>query len=292
MQRNDRQMAVVSTRFKAGFPSKLLVTVLLSTALLAGCGHKAADSAKTQVVAKINGKEITIHEVNQYIAQSAQLDGTPEQIRQHAIDAVIDQNLLLQAAKQAQVDRDPNVLQSLLASNKNILINAYLARQSTQLPPPTDAQILAYYQAHPALFADRKLYHLDQINIQANEEQQTKLLTALRNSATVGNFITWLKIQRIPFDEIPTIKAQEDMNERERMPLLKIKVGDAAITNRDQDAIGITMLTATQPQPIALENARLKVSQMLTEAARQQKIADMVKAYRHQAKIEYIGQKD
>ncbi len=292
MQRNNRTKAAISNRLTVSFSYTLLLTLLMSTAVLTGCDHKAVDASKTQVVAKINGKEITIHEVNQYINQMTQFEGTPEQIRKRAIDAVIDQNLLLTAAKKAKLDRDPDVLQSLLASNKKILINAYLARQFTQLPPPSEAALQDYYQSHPALFAERKLYLLDQLSIQASEAQQTGLLARLSASATVGDFIKWLKTQRIPYDEIHTVKAPEDMGSYEQTALLRSKVGEATILRQTQDAIDITVLTSTQPQPLAFDDVKLKIGQILAAAARQQKIAELTQSYRSQAKIEYVGGKD
>ncbi|ARU32541.1 peptidyl-prolyl cis-trans isomerase, EpsD family [Sulfuriferula sp. AH1] len=292
MQCNDERLPIVSARLRTMPSFQSLVTVLLSAALLAGCGHSDAEGSKSQVAARIDGKEITIHEVNQYLSRMEHVQGPPEQIRRRATDAVIDQNLLLQAAKRAKIDRDPDVLQSLLASNKDILIDAYLARQITQPSPPTAAAILAYYQAHPALFAERKLYQLDQLDIQANQEQQKNLLAALRDSATVEDFIKWLKTQRIPFDDIPTVKAPEDMSAQERAAFLTVKVGEATIMNQNPDGIGITVLTATQPQPLSLDNARIKISRILTAEARQKEIAMLIQTYRRQAKIEYVSRKD
>ena len=292
MQRNDRPVTTQSTRFNEAFPFKLLVTLLLSTTLLTGCDHSATDSTKTQSVAKINGKEITIHEVNQYITQLPQLDGTAEQIKQRAIEAVIDQNLLLQAAKEAKLDRDPDVLQSLLWSNKKILVDAYLSRQFTQLPFPSDADITAYYQAHPELFSEHKLLQIEQFDILANEEQQATVLAALRDSATVDIFINWLKTQHIAFDKLVTVKDPDDMDPHEKSTLSKIKVGEAALLKQDHNVMSVAILNGTQLQPIVLENAKVRISQEIMETQRQQKIAALVKTFRSKAKIEYLGGKE
>lgn len=292
MQCNDGRLGIVSQNGISTPAFQSLVVLLLSVMLLTGCGHHGAGDGKTQVAAKINGKEITIHEVNQYLSSMRHVQGTPEQIRRRAIDAVIDQNLLLEAAKRAGVDRDPDVLQTLLASNKNILINAYLARKITPPSPPSAAAILAYYQAHPAFFAQRRLYQLDQLNIQANQEQQKNLLAALRDSPTIDGFIKWLKLQHIPFDAIPTVKAPEDMDAQERDAFLTIKVGEATIMNQNPDSIGITVLTAVQSQPLGLDEVRMKISRILIAEARQKEIAALIAAYRRKAKIEYMSVKE
>lgn len=292
MQCDNKRLGFVSSGVGEMPAFRSLLMIVLSAALLAGCGHHAVEGTKSQVAAKIDGKEVTIHEVNQYLSRMEHMQGTPEQIRRRAIDAVIDQNLLLEAAKRAKVDRDPHVLQSLLESNKDILIKAYLEQKITPPSPPTAAAILAYYQAHPALFAERKLYQLDQLDIQANQEQQKNLLAALRDSATIEDFIKWLKTQRITFDDIPTVKAPEDMSAQERDAFLTVKVGEATIMNQNPDGIGITVLTATQPQPLSLDNVRMKISRILSAEARRQEIAALTETYRQRAKIEYVNEKD
>lgn len=263
--------------------------MLCSPLLLVGCGApQALDKTKTQVVAKVNGEEVTVHEVNQYVAHRAQLDGTLDQIRKTAVDAVIDQHLLQMAAKQAKLDRDMAVVQAELESKKQILIDAYKARQFGALMTPTADQITAYYHAHPALFADRKLYQLKSLHMQINVEKQNALLDELKASASIDTFIASLKAQHIQYDLRTTLKAPEDMNAVEQSILTKMKIGEAAILNQDQDSISITTLIATQPQPIVLDNAQLQITDLLRAQNKLDQLALWLKTARQQAKITYI----
>jgi EpsD family peptidyl-prolyl cis-trans isomerase len=266
----------------------MLLGLICVPFFLSGCSSSHnVDKGKTQVVAKVNGEEVTVHEVNQYMSHLTQLDGTPEQMRKQAVDAVINQHLLQTAAKQAKLDRDVNVVQAELDSNKNILIDAYKTRQFHSGTAPTDQQIAAYYQSHPLLFSDRKLYQLQQLRVQSSAENQTLLLAQLKQSDNINAFVHWLDVQHIPYDISNTTKSPEDMSPLERSLLLQIKAGEAAILNQDQDSISIDLLVATQPQPISLAHAQLQIRDLLVAESATQQVALWLKQARLNSKIVY-----
>lgn len=273
-------------------PSRsMLLGLICIPIFLSGCSSShSLDKSKTQVVAKVNGEEVTVHEVNQYMSHITQMDATPEQMRKNAIDAVIDQHLLQTAAKQAKLDRDVDVLETELDSTKNILIDAYKARHFNATTSPTEQQISAYYQSHPLLFAERKLYQLQQLRIQSSVENQPALLAQLKQSDNIEAFVHWLDAQRIAYDISNTVKAPEDMGATEQGMVTKMKVGEAAIVNQDQNSLSLVFLTATQQQPITLVHARLRIQDALMADSAVQQAALWLKQARLNAKIVYTDQ--
>ncbi len=270
------------------YSRSMLLGLMCVPIFLSGCSSShSVDKSKTQVVAKVNGEEVTVHEVNQYMTHLTQLDGTPEQMRKNAIDAVIDQHLLQTAAKQAKLDRDVNVVQAELDSKKNILIDAYKSRQFHAAVTPTQQQISAYYQAHPILFGERKLYQLQLLRVQVSAENQTALLAQLKQSENIDAFVSWLDTQHITYDINNAVKAPEDMSANEQGMLTKIKVGEAAILDQDQDRISIALLVATQPQAISLDHAQLRIRDLLIAQSTAQQVALWLKQARLNAKIVY-----
>ena len=107
----------------------------------------------------MNKEEITVHQINFVLAQQRAL--APEQAAsasRQVLERLIDQELALQKAADQKIDRDPRVVQQLEAARREIIARAYLEKIAAGAPKPTPQEIKAYYDAHPALFSDRRVY--------------------------------------------------------------------------------------------------------------------------------------
>src|SRR5262245_51972762 len=81
----------------------------LAALLLAGCGP-AKDGA-TQVAAKVNKEEISVHQINYALQQQRGLKPeAAEAAGRQLLDKLIDQELARQRGAELKLDRDPRVL--------------------------------------------------------------------------------------------------------------------------------------------------------------------------------------
>lgn len=139
-------------------------TIALSCAAIAlalpGCAKKATG----QVAAVVNGDEITIQEVNAELALAGIPDGAEkDKARAEITQRLIDKRLLEQQAKAAGVDRDPDFLLRQRQMNQALLIEAYAKRAQDTLRVPDQAAVAKFIAEHPASFADRVIYTVDQL---------------------------------------------------------------------------------------------------------------------------------
>ncbi len=263
--------------------------LLLALVLLGGCGHKEAKD--TQVAAKVNGKEITVSQVNFALSRLGQQipQDKLKQVGAQALNSIIDQTLLEQAAVKDKLDRDPQVLQAIEAAKLQILAQAYAQKQTTGVAKPTDADIAKYYNDHPDLFAQRKIYKLQELQIQAKPEQIDAIKQQLTSSGNMGDFVNWLKGQNIPFQGGETVQAAEQIP----LPLLdrlsKLNPGQAALVNNNGTLL-VIVVAATQPQPVTLDQAKPQITAFLTNQAHQKALADLIKQLKDSGKIEYLGE--
>ena len=95
----------------------LVPTVLACAALLAACGGGDGDKKPaTQVAAKVNSGEISVHQVNQVLQRQPGLK--PEQVQavsRRVLDGLVDQELAIQQATEQKLDRDPRVVSAIEA---------------------------------------------------------------------------------------------------------------------------------------------------------------------------------
>ena len=86
-------MFVPSTRLK-------LLAGLTAVLLLAACGAKDDKKAATQSAARVNGAEITVHQINQVLSRLPGVtEATAAQAQQEVLNRLIDQQLAVEQAQ-------------------------------------------------------------------------------------------------------------------------------------------------------------------------------------------------
>ena len=110
---------------------KAALAMILAVMILAACG-KGSDKTSAQVAAKVNKKEISVHQIDFMLSRAGQIP--QEQIKpasRKALEQLIDQELMVQKATETKLDRDPAVMQTIEASRRQILAQAYLTKPIT-----------------------------------------------------------------------------------------------------------------------------------------------------------------
>ena len=115
------------------------------------------------------------------------------------LERLIDQELALQKADEQKLDRDPRVVQQIEAARREIIARAYLEKIAEGAPKPTPQEVAAYYEAHPALFKERRVYSLQEVAIEAPPDKVESLKKTLAASKTFVDFVTYLKTNNIRF---------------------------------------------------------------------------------------------
>ncbi|MDP2030074.1 MAG: EpsD family peptidyl-prolyl cis-trans isomerase [Thiobacillus sp.] len=274
---------------------KKLVLPLMIAALVVGCGDKkdkaaTDEKAPTQVAAKVNGTEITVHQVNFALQRIPNLD--KEQSKAASLQVVrnlVDQELLVLKAESEKLDRDPAVVQALEAARMQILAEAYMSRKLGAPVEPTDAEVTAYFNAHPELFAKRKIYRLQEISIKAPKDKQDAIRAQLAASKTLNDFGTWLKAEKYEVKAAQGVKPAEQLP-LEMLPKLAAMPDGQAMLVNTPDGLMVIVLAGSQAQPVTLEQAKPAIARLLQGQARQKAAKAELDALKAAAKIEYVGE--
>ena len=159
-------------------------TFLLSLVLV--CGLSACEREATgQVVAVINGEEITQPELNAEIA-SLQIPKSADQdmVRQQALQRIVDRRLLAQASREDEIDASQDYLIKERQLRDNLLVQLLSQRIERTTSPPDQEEVDQYIEQNPGLFADRKIYAIDRIQFAAPAD--FGILSPLENDRTLA----------------------------------------------------------------------------------------------------------
>lgn len=268
---------------------RLGVTVLALAALLAIAGCNKKEHGASQTAAKVNKEEITVHQINYVLQQQRGL--RPEQAdaaSRQILERLIDQELAVQKAEDMKLDRDPRVLQQLEAAKRDVLARAYLERLADGVNKPTADEIKKYYDEHPALFKDRRIYDLHEIAVQASADQVPAVREHLNAAKTVAEFEDYLKSQNLRFNDNAITRAAEQLPLSMLPALVKMNEGDSLIEATPTGARAL-FVSGVRSEPVSFDQAKPKIDVFLTNERKRKLVAEDLKNLRAGAKIEYVG---
>lgn len=153
---NDLSAELLSHSARRGLLAIAGAVALLG---LTGCEKKP----EGQVVAVVNGDEVTAQEVNGELGAAAAQGEPDQQMRNVALGRLIDRRLLADLAREEGVGNSPDYILRKRNLEENLLVQLMgekLARDNKQ---PTAQQIDRMMAENPQAFADRTVFALDQI---------------------------------------------------------------------------------------------------------------------------------
>ena len=271
----------------AGRLSVLAVAALVL--VLAGCGDKKEKPA-SQTAAKVNKEEITVHQINFVLQQQRSL--APEQAAsasKQVLERLVDQELALQKAQEQKLDRDPRVVQQLEAARREIIARAYADKIATGAPKASPAEVKAYYEAHPALFKERRVYSLQELTIQATPDQVPTLKSKLAASKDMNEFVNFLKSSDFKFAANQAVRAAEQLPLASLDRFAQMKDGQS-IVSTTPNGMQVLIVAASRSQPVDEARATPAIEQFLLNERKRKVVEDDLKALRGAAKIEYVGE--
>jgi EpsD family peptidyl-prolyl cis-trans isomerase len=277
----------VST-YPARWRAMPLAALLATGLLLAACGEKKEKGA-SQTAAKVNKEEVTVHQINFVLQQQRgikpeQADAASKQI----LERLIDQELAVQKADEMKLDRDPRVVQQLEAVKREVLARAYAEKLGEAATKPTPEEVKQYYGENPALFAERRVYSLQEIQIEATPEQVPALRAKLGEVKNIGEFVEYLKTAGVRFSGNQAVRAAE------QLPLASLKTFAAmrdgqALMNATPTGAVVVVLAGSRAQPVSEEQARPAIEQFLLNDRKRKLLEEDRKALRAAATIQYVG---
>jgi EpsD family peptidyl-prolyl cis-trans isomerase len=285
---SSKMLAPLSTFDRFGAGRATLLVVVAVVALLAGCGAKK-DKAATQVAAKVNKEEISVHQINFVLQQQRGL--RPEQAEaagKQVLDRLVDQELAVQKAQELKLERDPRVLQQIEAARREIIARAYFEKSGEAAPKPGAEEIKKYYDDKPALFKERRIYSIQELSIEAPADQVGSLRTQLQSSKSIAEFVEYLRAKGLRFTANQAVRPAEQLPLNMLDTFAKMKDGQTMLVPTAAGA-QVIVLSGSKAEPVDEVRAKPAIEAYLLNDARRKVIDADMKAMRAVAKIEYLG---
>lgn len=270
-------------------------SALAILAVFAACSPRTevspADTAGSDVAAKVNGVDLSVRQIE--LAVQKQHNGHPEAAlsdtaSKQVLEQLIDEEIIAQKAVAAKLDKDPKVVQQLEAARRDILARRFIEAAADTVAKAPDDQVQKFYDSHPALFSQRKIYTLQRLEIQVADERRAEVDAHVRSLKSSAELTDWLKAQNLRF----AVRQEQDASEQLPLPVLDklvtMKEGESTVVPSPSGMTALT-LTSSVPAPKTLGEAHAAIEQFLSIQGRRQVIVDVQKGLRDGAKVEYEG---
>jgi EpsD family peptidyl-prolyl cis-trans isomerase len=265
-----------------------LATGAIVALALAACGREPAGEARRgEVIARVNGDEITARQLDERmeLAGLRPEDDASSSRRKH-LDALVDERLLVQEALAAGLDREPHTRAAIEQARSRLLASA--AVDASPAAGVTDGQAVRhFFDANPDLFAQRKVYTFRRFSVEADIDRPTRArLDASRTPQAVAAILRRAGLahavatRSIAAEALPpAILARAG----------RMRTGDILLVTEGRRTV-LLQLADSIREPMTLEAAAPAIGTYLAGLHRQQQADRLLLELRRRARIEYVTQ--
>jgi EpsD family peptidyl-prolyl cis-trans isomerase len=259
----------------------------LVAVLLAGCMGREEPGAKTQVAARVNGDEITVHQVKLVLESEPGFGALDEAAaKRHALERLIDRQLARQQSVALKLDRQPAVMQSIEAARSRILARAYLQHIAASQADPAAEQIRGYYAENRALFAERRVFELEEIVVQAPSGLAERLRPVVARAKSMPEVAAWLRSQQLAFNEHRGTRAAEQVP-LALLPALRAMAPNELRLVEQPHQVSVFRLLAARHEPVDEISAAPRIREVLVNQRFDAVLGQTMDQLRRQSRIEY-----
>lgn len=256
----------------------------------AACSREEAPGMRG-IAARVNGGEIPLARVEAALShQRAGAAADPSRARSHALEAAIDEELLVQRALAARLDRDPEVARALNESRRRILARAWLDKAIADRARPDPTQVHEFYEENPALFAARCIYSLRELRVTLDARHGIDALRAAAAAGDARHLERWLARENVAFQARETNEPAEALPLALLAKLSTMNDGALAVVDGESGPMVVERRHAL-PAPLGEREARPLIERFLASRRRDQLARAEIARLRGEAHIEYAGGK-
>lgn len=267
----------------------LTISLIASAVALTACGGSDKKEKATQVAAKVNKEEISVHQINFLLSQAQGIK--PEQrdaASKVVLERLIDQELAYQKAQEQKLDRDPTVLQAIEAAKRQIVVQNYMAKVASAAKQPSDTEIKQYYDSKPALFSERRVFSIQELAAEVKADQVAAVKAKLAEAKNLQEVVAVLQADGIRYNANQAVRSAEQLPLAQLDTIHQMKDGQVLVEDIPS-GLHVVILAASESKPVAMAQAKPFIEQFMLNERRRQLIEGETKSLRNAAKIDYVG---
>ena len=165
---------------------------------LSACDRDAPKAPTGQVVASVGGREITRRELQtEMTGLTAATPAIQKEQQKAALQRLVQRAILVNAAKEQGIDKDPAFALLAQRASDAVMVQMLERKVVASVPAPSDEEVAQYIQTNPDMFAQRRLFDVEQIRMPLTSDP--KIIKQLEPLKTMDEVAAFLTKQNISF---------------------------------------------------------------------------------------------
>ncbi|MGZ6347550.1 MAG: hypothetical protein ACXWNC_08310 [Anaerolineales bacterium] len=180
------------------FKARHLLVPVIALAV-SGCNFGSKPKPPTgQVVATVGGHEITVRQLHVELGNARAVSPAAQKEQQRAaLNYVIERTVLADEARKEGIDKNPDFILLNQRATDALLVQQLQAKIAASVPSPSPEEAPRFQAANPNIFAERKIFDVDQIRIDLPSDRS--VLTKLQPLKTLDEVANFLTQSHVPF---------------------------------------------------------------------------------------------
>jgi EpsD family peptidyl-prolyl cis-trans isomerase len=233
-----------------------------------------------QVVATVDGDEITLTELRAEMAGVSAPDPKARKaLEQQALEAIINRKLIAKVAVEQKLDKTPQFAVQERRAMDSLQAEALQKKIIDAVPAVTREEAMKYMADNPHVFAERKIFVLDQIRMATPRDP--KIMDDFRPLKTFEEVEAMLRVKSIPFQRGTAPLDAVQVNPKLVATIVGLPPGEVFVVPAGQMVL-ISRVRETRVQPFtgdpAVKQATAMVKTQRTQEALSRQFASIVKA--------------
>jgi EpsD family peptidyl-prolyl cis-trans isomerase len=245
---------------------------------LTACHGRGGKAPTGQVVATIDGKEITVTDLQTEMAGQTFADPKARKAAQDAVlENMVVRAILAQAAQKDGLDKSPEFAVQKSHMEQGLLAQTLQKKVVDSVPAPSREEADRYMAEHPDIFGQRRIYEVDQI--QVTQSPDPNIVAEVGPLKTMPDILALLTAKGVKFTRQPAV-----IDARGADPRLVDAIGKLppreVFTFQGNGVFLINQITATRVEPFTGEPAATYATALIkrqrTQEALGRKMTELV----------------
>lgn len=271
---------ILSERHKL-LARQIWIPLTLASLVLSGCEKKA----EGQVVAIVNGDEITQGEVNEELKGAPIPPGADQaKVRQAVVASLVNRRLLVGAAKDDGIDKDPSFLVQRKQLEDRLLVQFLAQRSARSMSKPDVGEVNAYINANPGTFADRVIWRVNRIEFPAPKDPA--VVKAMEGDHSMDAIVARLRAAGIQFNQATATVDSANFPQAVFAKISSLPPGEPFMQNQN-GMVTVATVVGKDPAPLSGDAARAAAADRLLGQRVNSRLEERLKQLKASAKIQY-----